>query len=83
MTLSDLKRKGFNQGSLFTFIQAELAGGLIDEFELPGHQRKAVLQRTQGLVVQLHVALGVVQQAMDVQRKFRNRLQGQGIRLTR
>ena len=79
LTVSDLKRKGFDQGSLFTVIQAELAGGLIDKFELPGHQREAVLQGVQRLFVQVHVVLGVIQQTMNMQRKFRHCFQCEGI----
>lgn len=37
LTLSHLKCKRFDQGRLFTVIEAELTGGLVDEFELPGH----------------------------------------------
>ena len=72
MALSYLKGKSCDQCRLFTFIEAELACGLVDEFELPGDQGQAVFKRTQCLVVQAHVILSVVEQFMDVQREFRH-----------
>ena len=67
LTLADLEREGFDQGGLFSFIEAELPGFLVDQFKLPGDQRQAVLERIQGLIVQCHVVVGVIEQAMNVQ----------------
>ncbi|CAI8839397.1 hypothetical protein EMIT0P43_20044 [Pseudomonas jessenii] len=79
--LPDLKGKGFDQGDLLAVVETELSGGLVDEFELPGNQGQAVFQGTQRLVVQTHGVLCVVQQAMNMQRKFRHGRQRQGISL--
>ncbi|MNY33210.1 hypothetical protein D3C86_1674760 [compost metagenome] len=79
--MPDLKGKGFDQGDLLAVVETELSGGLVDEFELPGNQGQAVFQGTQRLVVQAHGVLGVVQQAMNMQRKFRHGRQRQGIGL--
>ncbi|MNY47894.1 hypothetical protein D3C86_1831940 [compost metagenome] len=70
MPLPDLEGEGFDQGCLFAFVKTELAGLLIDQLQLPGDQRQAVLERPQGFVVQVHVMLRMVEQTMDVQRKL-------------
>ncbi|MCP1497211.1 hypothetical protein J2Y86_001918 [Pseudomonas migulae] len=81
MALSDLESKGLDQRCLLAVIQAELASALIDQFELPRHQCETVFQRAQRLIMQVHMILGVIEQAMNVQRKFRNGDQGEGIGL--
>lgn len=76
--LADLEGECFEQQSLLTFIQTQLPGLLIDQFKLPGHQCEAILQGLQGLFVKVDVFLIEVEQTVNVQGKFGNRLQREG-----
>lgn len=81
--LWDLQCDCRNQRGLFAVIHTQFASSRVDEFQLPGQQGKASVQRIQRLVVQLHGAGGVVDQVLDMSGKLADRLQGQGVGLFR
>ena len=77
LALTDLECKGFDQGCLLAVIQTQLAGVLIDQLDLPGHQGETILERIQGLGVQINVIRRVIEQAVNVQGKLGDRFQCQ------
>ena len=77
--LRDLQGDGRDECGLFAVVQRQFAGADVDQLQLPGQQRQAVMQGIQCLVMQLHGAGGVGDQALYMPGKLADCLQGQAV----
>src|ERR1700740_1495633 len=67
LALSNLEGERFDEGCLLAFVQAQLAGALVDQFKLPGHQGEAIFEGVERLGMQVDMILRLSEQAVQVQ----------------